>query len=357
MMKNVLTSTASFLFVILILANGTDAFQPAKRTTTRTTEAGKGSIVTTRQFPQQPFGQTPPLQQQQRRLLGEGKLVLSSSAPSDVEDVDYDDNGDEDDTPTEQQSNNAQIDNDDDALTATTREELKVELLRMCASYDRGFGASPKVRRTVQDLVDRLEALNPTPKGAARGMDGKSSIIDKTAPKPPLQGIWRMVWTTALDVLNLEASPVASQGAIYQVIEPPVATNIIDFIPRIQALFPASSFPPSLVRAEVQTRTSIRSNSSGSRDNYDDSNRVGLTFEGVKLVPIEILGVKSPDFLPSLQVDLPTKFINLEDLPGVNPDNLPGYFDVTYLDDDMLIIKQSAPGGYFVSIKVDNCFP
>ena len=99
------------------------------------------------------------------------------------------------------------------------------------------------------------------------------------------------------------------------------------------------------------------SNSSGSRDNYDDSNRVGLTFEGVKLVPIEILGVKSPDFLPSLQVDLPTKFINLEDLPGVNPDNLPGYFDVTYLDDDMLIIKQSAPGGYFVSIKVDNCFP
>ena len=105
MMKNVLTSTVSFLFAILILANGADAFQPAKRTTTRT-EAGKGSIVTTRQFRQKPFGQTPPLQQQQRRRFGGGKLVLSSSAPSDVEDVDYADNGDEDDTPTEQQSNN-----------------------------------------------------------------------------------------------------------------------------------------------------------------------------------------------------------------------------------------------------------
>jgi len=217
---------------------------------------------------------------------------------------------------------------------------VKTKLLQLCASYDRGFGASPKARDQVQELVKELESMNPTPTDAAFGVDDSESI------SAPLQGNWRMVWTTALDVLNLGASPLATPGAIYQAIEPPLATNIIDFIPRAQSLLPLS-FPQSLVRAEVSTRCSLRSQS---------SNRVGLVFEGVKLSPVELLGVKA-DILPPLSIDFPTKFINLQDLPGVDPENTPGYFDVTYLDGDMLIIKQNAPGGYFVSIKVDDCLP
>jgi len=32
----------------------------------------------------------------------------------------------------------------------------------------------------------------------------------------------------------------------------------------------------------------------------------------------------------------------------------PGYFDVEYLDDELLIIRQQAPGGVFALVKVDS---
>jgi len=221
------------------------------------------------------------------------------------------------------------------------RDELKTKLLKLCASYDRGFGASPKSRKEVEEIIKQLGEMNPSPVDAARGIDGESGMDMEDVP---LKGAWRMIWTTALDVLNLAASPVASPGAIYQVIDPPIATNIIDFIPRFQSLLP-TGFPSSLVRAEVKTRASLRRN---------NSNRVGLNFEAVKLYPVEVLGMKS-DIVPPFNLNLPK--IKIEDLPGVDPNNAPGFFDVVYLDGDMLIIKQNAPGGYFVSIKVDNYDP
>uniref|UniRef100_A0A7S2SD72 Plastid lipid-associated protein/fibrillin conserved domain-containing protein n=1 Tax=Eucampia antarctica TaxID=49252 RepID=A0A7S2SD72_9STRA len=254
------------------------------------------------------------------------RLHSSSSAPSDVDD-----------------SGSSGLLSEEDRNWVETPERLaiKSKLLQLCASYDRGFGASPKARNQVQELVDELESMNPTPRDAARGINGG----DSTAEDVPLKGIWRMVWTTALDVLTLGASPVAVPGAIYQAIDPPIATNIIDFIPRVQSLLPIS-FPPSLLRAEVKTRTSLRP---------QNSNRVGLNFEAVKLIPIELLGVQSSGFLPPFSINFPS--IPLQDLPGVDPSNSPGFFDVTYLDHDMLIIKQNDPGGYFVSIKVDDCDP
>lgn len=255
-----------------------------------------------------------------RMSSGACHTKLFSSVPSDVDGMSFDPSLDE--------------------AVNVERQELKNELLQLCASYDRGFGASPKARKEVDEIIAQLELMNPTPVNAARGVDGENSDEGPV----PLEGAWRMIWTTALDVLNLAASPIAAPGAIYQVIDPPIALNIIDFIPRIQSLLP-TQFPSSLVRAEVKTRASLR-------PNY--SNRVGLNFEAVKLVPIEVLGVK-PDFLPPLNFNLPQ--INAQDLPGVDPNTSPGFFDVVYLDDNMLVIKQNAPGGYFVSIKVDNYEP
>ena len=236
--------------------------------------------------------------------------VLHSAAPSDVDDY-------------------------NEAIEYPEAAELKMKLLKLCASYDRGFAASKSAKMEVEEIVSQLKSFNPTPNGASKGIEGDSDA--------PLQGIWRMVWTTALDVLNLGASPVATPAAIYQVIEPPIATNIIDFIPRAQFLLP-DSFPSSLIRAEVKTRASKRA----------ESNRVGLDFEAVKLAPVEFLGMDAK-VLPPLNFNLPR--INISDLPGVDPSNSPGFFDVVYLDDDMLIIQQNAPGGYFVSIKVPDCDP
>lgn len=218
-------------------------------------------------------------------------------------------------------------------------EKLKLDLLKLCASYDRGFGATARSRKQVEDIVEQLQSMNPTPVDAANGVDGSYTV-----GKVPLEGIWRMVWTTALDVLNLAGNPLAAPGAIYQKIEPPIATNIIDFIPRYQSFLP-TVFPSSLIRAEVQTRASAR---------QGFSNRVGLDFEAVKLAPVEVLGLNA-GILPPLNLNLPR--IKVSDLPGVDPNNSPGFFDVVYLDNDMLIIKQNAPGGMFVSIKVLDCDP
>lgn len=212
------------------------------------------------------------------------------------------------------------------------RELLKRTMLQLGASYDRGFGASPRARTQAESTIVALELLNQE-ECAARGISGNETS--------PLEGSWRMVWTNAQDVLVLAASPVATVGAIYQVFEPPVVTNIIDFIPRAQALLPPSMALKSLVRAEVTTKASFRANK---------PNRVGLLFEKVALQPIELLGQTVS--LPPLGFDLPKL-----DIAGMNGDDGPGYFDVTFLDEELLIIRQNAPGGLFVLTKVPDNDP
>jgi len=216
-----------------------------------------------------------------------------------------------------------------DAERSSRRNAAKRRMLQLGASYDRGFGASPNARLEVEDVLSELESLNDET-DAARGIDGVGYA--------PLEGIWRMVWTTASDVLVLGASPLTSVGAIYQLYEPPIVTNVIDLIPRFQNLLPPNVAPSSLLRAEVQTRSSPRAS-------YPM--RVGLDFESVNLKPVELLG-QDAGFLPPLGFDLPRLF----DLP----DDV-GYFDVTFLDEELLVIKQSASGGVFVLARVDDATP
>jgi len=227
---------------------------------------------------------------------------------------------------------------EDDILECSAPDErvladrLKRELFQLGASYDRGFGASPSSRTMVLSVIEDLERCNEE-SNASRGISGNETS--------PLTGSWRMVWTTAVDVLSLQASPFFTAGAIYQVFEPPIVTNIIDFLPRLQALLPPNVIPNSLLRAKVQTRASPREGL---------PNRIGLVFESIKLEPKQILGMDI-DIFPPIGWDLPT-------LPGMgNSADSPGYFDTTYLDDELLIIRQNAPGGLFALVKVDSTDP
>lgn len=226
----------------------------------------------------------------------------------------------------------------EEEIAVEERDGLKRSLIKLAAAYDRGYGATKSSRGEVDDLIQHLEGLNPTA-DAAKGITGNGD-------ESPLAGIWRMCWTTAQDVLTLASSPISTVGSIYQVIDPPIATNIIDLIPRAQALFPPGLAPPTLLRAEVTTRASPREGR---------PLRVGLDFEAVKLQPVEVLGFATDGVLPPLSFNLPR--ISTANLPGVDPDNSPGYFDVAYLDDEMLIIRQNAPGGLFVLLKADNYDP
>ena len=245
--------------------------------------------------------------------------------------------------------------NDDDK--DSERSKLKRELFKLSASYDRGYGSTETSRFAVNNIIDRLKALNPTEE-ASRGIDGNNmeDNIDT-----PIIGIWQMVWTTAQDVLLLNASPLSTVGAIYQVItDPPIITNVIDLIPRSQAILPPN-FASSLLRLEVTTRAKLRTS---------DPNRIGLNFEKVKATPKQFLGFNDVDtFFPPLKFNLPSLSVLLSSIPeevksslGIDgnadgSENYPGYFDVIYLDDELLIIQQNAPGGLFVLVKSDSYDP
>ena len=221
------------------------------------------------------------------------------------------------------------------------RDGFKRQIFQLGASYDRGFGASPRVRSKMEGILTNLESLNPQD-NAARFIDGPetTNVMDQdnslNSQVSPLKGNWRLVWTTASDVLLLGANPFVSVGAIYQFIDPPLVTNVIDFFPRLQNLFPPFlSVPSSLARAKVTTLAS-------SRRNYP--NRVGLSFERVEVSGQEFLGQDVSNILSPLGVDLPRLELS-EDV---------GFFDVTYLDDELLVIRQNAPGGCFVLVQVDG---
>jgi hypothetical protein len=210
-------------------------------------------------------------------------------------------------------------------------ERLKRELFQLGASYDRGYGASSSAREKALSVIERLEQYN-TEMNASRGIEGGMDGIDMNISSP-LAGSWRMVWTTARDVLILEASPLFKTGSIYQVFDPPIVTNVIDFLPRIQSLLP---LPSSVVRATVQTRANLR---------QGKSNRVGLVFESVQVAPMQIFGM-AIDVFPPLGFDLPK-------LPGTDEADGPGFFDVTYLDDELPSFEQSVAQEYSPA-KVDS---
>lgn len=224
--------------------------------------------------------------------------------------------------------------NDEGVSTAANNSplggSLKRDLLQLAASYDRGYGATKRARTQVDSLISKLESIN-TEQNAIRGIDGSNG-----GGVSPLTGSWRMVWTTAADVLTLSANPLVKVGAIYQVFDPPCVTNVIDFLPPFQTLI--GNQLGSLIRAKVTTRAYR-----GKNDNNSNSNRIGLDFESVALEPIEFLG-NDVGFIPPIGFDLPRAPFE-------------GFFDATFLDEELLIIRQNAPGGLFVLAKVDNFDP
>ena len=178
---------------------------------------------------------------------------------------------------------------------------LKSNLLLACCLCDRGFSATMKERDEISQLISKLERMKyfsePT-----LGVNGDNEVCH-------LKGVWRLVYTSAIDVLNLAASPFTYAGAIYQDIRrPPEIVNVIDQVPRALSLLPPSRSIESTLRLKVTTRAKARSPA-----------RVALSFERVKVEPRTLLG-QDVSFLPSPQIDLPR--INLFD----GSDESPAYF-------------------------------
>ena len=237
--------------------------------------------------------------------------------------------------------------NNDVQLPNDTAATLKSRIFAACAASDRGYAASPSDRRNIEDQLLNLSTLSP--------LVEPTLGVDEGLSNSPLKACWRLVYTSASDVSTLGASGSSSVGGIYQdARELPVITNVIDLSPRILQNLPpgrASEALSTVTRIKVQTRARARSPTC-----------VGLTFESDAVSPISTLGLASPSWLPSLKVPLPQLGLDLQRLlfgvsesedPRDAPNN-PGFFDVLYLDDDFLVIKQGGSGGIFAAIKVDG---
>jgi hypothetical protein len=223
---------------------------------------------------------------------------------------------------------------------------LKSKLFAACAAADRGFAASPADRQEIEALLDELSPLSPT--------DEPTRGLAEGAADAPLRKCWRLVYTSASDVSTLAANPLASLGGIYQdARELPVVVNVIDSFPRLLANLPpdAASKLATTTRLRVQTRARPRS-----------ATRVGLSFERVGAEQLAILGQAVPDWLPKPKVDLPQLGLDVQrrifnvgdDEDPRDAASNPAFFDVQFLDDELLVIKQGSPGGMFAAVAVDD---
>ena len=270
-----------------------------------------------------------------KRLGTPGRLVVVSSSSYDVE------GGAESSAPYDIEEPPAPAAEPTKDVAA-----LKSKLFAACAAADRGFAASPADRADIEALLDELSPLSP--------IEEPTRGIAEGAADAPLRKCWRLVYTSASDVSTLAANPLASLGGIYQdARELPLVVNVIDSFPRLLANLPpdAASKLATTTRLRVQTRARPRS-----------ATRVGLSFERVGAEQLAILGQEVPDWLPRPAVDLPQLGLDVQrrifsvgdDEDPRDAASNPAFFDVMYLDDELLVIKQGSPGGMFAAVAVDE---
>lgn len=242
-----------------------------------------------------------------------------------------------------------------DALqSALERDALKLQLLRACAACNRGFGASALDRSRVDVMLSRLSSACPStePTSGVAGSDAATRWVgrglenadwsDGTVADGPLEGVWRLIYTNATDVLSLDASPLAGVGDISQEFSlPDSVVNVIELYPRANSLL-----PPNVLRTVTRLRVGTRARARSAR-------RVGLTFETLTLQQPALLGLDVGAMLPTWlrAPSLPLPRVPGANTAGADSDDSPAFFDVAYLDSDLLVIVQNQPGGAFALVR------
>lgn len=223
---------------------------------------------------------------------------------------------------------------------------LKSKIYAACAAADRGFAGSPSDRVMIEDMLVELSQESPIDEPTRGLADG--------SPDAPLNACWRLIYTSASDVSTLGANPFAALGGIYQdARELPVIVNVIDTTPRF-----LQNLPPGAMSKALSTATRLKVTT---RARPRGPSRVGLTFESIGIQPLSLFGQTIPS-LPLPSIPLPQAPLALQravfgvsqDDDPRDSDSNPAYFDVLYLDDDFLVIKQGSPGGMFAAIRVDD---
>lgn len=194
----------------------------------------------------------------------------------------------------------------------------KTELLEAIASTNRGLLATNRDRQAIQSLAAKLEDYTPYP-----------NPLD---PEAPLQGIWRLLYTTSDELLGIDKIPLYKLGQIYQCVYPSESRiyNIAETIglPQLNGLV-----------------------SVGAKFEAVSNKRVDVAFERGVFGLQSLLGYQNPkSFIQKLQTQDKFPFWQGIDF-RINSDRQSGWLEVTYLDDD-LRIGRGNQGSLFVLRKV-----
>lgn len=241
------------------------------------------------------------------------RYVMQVNSPNSIS------SGDEKDAEANDDSEPIEVDAE---VRDMSLEEIKAELLTATNGTDRGFAASKEARTNILSLVAQLES-----------QDMALSLPDDPAP---LVGTWRLIFTSALDVLSLGLLPLSRVGNIYQNVETSdkdnelAIYNIVELNPKFAPVLNAfDSIGETVTRITVTATGTLQTGS-----------RLDLKFVRSALQGVSILGFDLSS-LPKLEV----------------PVNSPvGYVDTTFIDDTMRIAKgpptpNSSQPNVFILVK------
>ncbi len=204
--------------------------------------------------------------------------------------------------------------------------ELKQELLVSVTDVNRGLASTSSNRRAILNIIRALERTASTEAGSG-SLVSPSATLDWTASSAKVTGKWRLLFTTALDVILLGCSfpPFTPQiGSIYQNIRMDSSTKAASFIVENVVNF---AVPGSFLLARLgmeDTTATLRVYANGTCD-ASRPKRLYLRFERARLEPNLLLGNEVQDRLPPLDIPLRGTAV--------------GWTELTFLDDNLRIFR------------------
>ncbi|MEO0405858.1 MAG: PAP/fibrillin family protein [Cyanobacteria bacterium P01_A01_bin.135] len=185
----------------------------------------------------------------------------------------------------------------------------KEALLRAIAGTNRGLLADSQTQREIEQTAAQMESQSPT-------------LEPLSAPE--LSGVWRLLYTTSAELLQIDRFPLFKLGQIYQCLYPDTATvyNIAEVpgLPYLDGIISvAATFTPvSNVRVNVAFNRAV----------------FGLQ---------RLINYQSP---AELVAQMRAGSLTAIDFP-IQRENQQGWLEVTYLDPDLRIGRGNA-GSLFI---------
>ena len=193
----------------------------------------------------------------------------------------------------------------------------KNELLGAIAAKNRGILATPTDRTAILAAIAQLEDLNPTPCPVEA-----IHLLD---------GDWRLLYTDSQGLLGFERIPLLQLGEIYQCIR--ASAGKVYNLAEIQGI----PYLEGLISVEARFEALTEK-------------RVTVFFEKTLIGFQRLMNYTQANlWIEQLEAEKQPLSVTI----NIDPDRLPGWLDITYLDEDLRIGRGNR-GSVFVLTKASN---